>query len=159
MMKIRLFQSEDTEQIAQLFYDTVRHINIQDYSKEQVEAWSPDNICFRNWLEICSSRFTYVAEQDNKIIGFGELEASGHIDRFYSHHKYQRQGVGNKIYKAIENKALELNLTRLFTEASITAQPFFIKQGFSVVKEQQVACREETFKNYLMEKQLTTKSF
>ena len=156
-MKIRLFRAEDTEQVAQLFHDTVRRINIRDYSREQVKAWSPDDIHFRNWLEICSSRFTYVAEQDLRIIGFGELEASGHVDCFYSHHNYQRQGVGNKIYKAIENKALELNLTRLFTEASITAQPFFIKQGFSIIKEQQVACRGETFKNCLMEKQLIIK--
>ncbi len=35
-MQIRLFQPEDTEQIAQLFHDTVRQINIQDYSQEQV---------------------------------------------------------------------------------------------------------------------------
>ncbi len=154
MMKIRLFQPEDTEQIAQLFHDTVRYINIQDYFQEQVEAWSPNDIYFRNWLEICLSRFTYVAEKDSKIIGFGELEANGHIDFFYCHCNYQRQGVGEKIYKAIENKAVELNLIRLFTEASITAQAFFIKQGFSIVKEQQVACRGETFKNYLMEKQL-----
>ncbi len=57
-MQIRLFQPEDTEQIAQLFHDTVRQINIQNYSQEQVVAWSPDDIYFRNWLEICSSRIT-----------------------------------------------------------------------------------------------------
>lgn len=129
-MLIRLFQSEDTEQIAQLFHDTVRRINIQDYSEEQVIAWSPDNIYFRNWLEVCLSRFTYVAERDKKITGFGELEANGHIDCFYVHCQYQCQGVGREIYRAIEDKALELDLTRLFTEASITAKPFFISRGF-----------------------------
>ena len=155
-MQIRLFKPEDTEQIAHLFHDTVRQINIQDYSWEQVRDWSPDDIYFRNWLKICSSRFTYVAEKDKKIIGFGELEADGHIDCFYCHHNYQRQGVGKKIYQAIETKALKLNLTRLFTEASITAKPFFINQGFLIIKEQQVTRREKIFINYLMEKVLST---
>ena len=151
-MQIRLFEPEDTRQIAQLFHDTVRQINIQDYSQKQVAAWSPDDIYFRNWSKICSARFTYVAIKNDKIIGFGELEVNGHIDCFYVHHLYQRQGVGSKIYQTIEIKARELKLTRLFTEASITAKPFFVNQGFVVIKQQQVFCRGVAFINFLMEK-------
>ena len=154
MMQIRLFQSRDTEQIAQLFHDTVRQINIQDYSPKQVAAWSPENIYFRDWLQACSSRFTYVAEQQGKIIGFGEIEVDGHIDCFYVHHRHQRQGVGTKLYLAIENKARKLNLTCLLTEASITAKPFFTSRGFRTVSVQQVWCRGEKFTNYLMKKRL-----
>lgn len=151
-MEIRLFEPEDTKQIAQLFHDTVRLINIQDYDQKQVNAWSPDELNFRDWLNICSSRFTYVAIANEQIIGFGELEADGHIDCFYVHHHYQRQGVGNNIYQAIEIKARELKLTRLYTEASITAKPFFLNQGFVVVKQQQVFCRGVAFLNFSMEK-------
>lgn len=151
-MEIRLFEPEDTKQIAQLFHDTVRQINIQDYSKKQVEAWSPEDLNFRDWLDICSSRFTYVAIANEQVIGFSVLEADGHIDCFYVHHQYQRQGVGRKIYQAIEIKARELKLTRLYTEASITAKPFFINQGFIVIKQQQVFCRGVAFINFLMDK-------
>lgn len=153
-MQIRLFEPEDTQQIAQLFHNTVRKINIQDYSEKQVAAWSPDDIYFRNWSKICSDRFTYVAVENLQIIGFGELETNGHIDCFYVHHNYQRQGVGSKIYQAIEIKARELKLTRLFTKASIPAQPFFVNQGFVVIKQQQVFCRGVPFINFLMEKLL-----
>ena len=153
-MEIRLFQPGDTEQIAQLFHDTVRQINIQDYSQEQVIAWSPDNIYSRNWLETCSSRFTYIAAENEKIIGFGELEAEGHIDCFYVHYQHQHQGVGTKIYQAIENKAKESNVTRLFVEASITAKPFFVRQGFTVFEKQEVFLRGQTFTNYAMDKLL-----
>ncbi|HEY9767721.1 MAG TPA: GNAT family N-acetyltransferase [Coleofasciculaceae cyanobacterium] len=154
-MQIRLFQPEDTEQIAWLFHNTVRKINIQHYCLEQVTAWSPDDIYFRNWLTVCSDRFSYVAEQDGKIVGFGELEANGHIDCFYIHYQHQRQGIGSSIYQAIEIKARELNLLCLFTEVSITAKPFFMSRGFTVIKQQQVLCRGQTFSNYLMEKLLT----
>jgi putative acetyltransferase len=151
-VQIRLFQPEDTAQIAQLFHDTVRKVNIQDYSAAQVRAWSPDDIYFRDWLTVCSSRFTYVAIENDKILGFGELESDGHIDCFYIHHQYQRQGIASQIYQAIEIKARELGLTNLFTEASITAQLFFTSRGFKIINPQQVSCRGEIFTNYLMTK-------
>ncbi|MBD3881730.1 GNAT family N-acetyltransferase [Phormidium tenue FACHB-886] len=154
VIRIRLFETQDAEQIARLFYETVREINLGDYSSSQVQAWAPDDIHFRNWAEVCSSRFTYVADDEGVIAGFGELEPNGHIDCFYCHKNYQRCGVGSQIYRAIEAKAVELPVSRLFTEASITAKPFFQRMGFSVVQEQQVTRRGETFTNYVMEKHL-----
>jgi putative acetyltransferase len=151
-MKIRLFHEQDAEQIAQLFHDAVREINIRDYSSNQVNAWAPDDIHFRNWAKICSERLTYVADDQGVIAGFGELELSGHIDCFYCHKNYQRMGVGRKIYCAIEAKAYELGIHRLYTEASITAKPFFLHMGFEIIREQQVERRGETFVNYSMEK-------
>ena len=151
-MQIRLFRTQDTEQIAQLFHETVREVNIRDYSNNQVKAWAPNDIYFRNWSEVCLKRFTYIADEEGIIVGFGELEPNGHINCFYCQKNYQRRGVGSQIYQAIEAKALELGLARLFTEASITAKPFFQHMGFSVVKEQQVTRRGETFTNYVMEK-------
>ncbi|QIR37727.1 GNAT family N-acetyltransferase [Tolypothrix sp. PCC 7910] len=151
-MEIRLFQHQDAQQIAQLFHETVREINIGDYSENQVKAWAPDNINFRNWATICAERFTYVADDQGVIAGFGELETNGHIDCFYCHKNYQKMGVGSKIYAAIEAKAYELGINRLYLEASITAKPFFLRMGFSTITEQQVECRGEIFVNYAMEK-------
>jgi putative acetyltransferase len=149
---VRLFEERDAEQIAQLFHDTVREINIRDYSSNQVRAWAPDNIYFRDWVKVCSSRFTYIAHIMDTIVGFGELEANGHIDCFYCHKNYQGCGVGKQIYRALETKAVELSLNRLFVEVSITAKPFFQRMGFSVVQKQEVTCRGESFVNYVMEK-------
>ncbi|MBD2163067.1 GNAT family N-acetyltransferase [Calothrix membranacea FACHB-236] len=156
-MKIRLFQQQDAEQIAQLFHETVREVNIGDYSENQVKAWAPDNINFRNWAKICAERFTYVADDQGVIAGFGELETNGHIDCFYCHKNYQRMGVGSKIYTAIEAKAYELGINRLYVEASITAKPFFLRMGFSIITEQQVERRGEMFVNYAMDKFLISR--
>ncbi len=153
-MIIRLFEEQDAEKVAQLFHETVREVNICDYSNAQVEAWAPDNIHFRNWKKICSSRFTYIADDEGVIAGFGELEPNGHIDCFYCHKNYQRCGVGSQIYQTIEAKALDLGLNHLTVEASITAKPFFQRMGFSMIREQKVTCRGEIFINYVMEKLL-----
>ncbi len=153
-MLIRLFQSQDSDRIAQLFHDTVREVNIRDYSPEQVKAWAPDDLYFTNWTEDCSNNFTYVAEEEGEIIGFAQIETNGHIDCFFCHKDYQRCGVGTRLYRAIEAKALELKIDRLFVEVSITARAFFKSRGFKVVKEQQVACRGEKLTNFVMEKSL-----
>jgi putative acetyltransferase len=152
MIKIRLFEAQDAAQIAQLFHDTVHAVNIRNYSSSQVKAWAPDDFHFRNWAAVYSSRFTYVADDGDVIVGFAELEPNGHIDCFYCHKNYQRRGVGKHLYGAIEAKAVELTLNRLFVEASITAKPFFERMGFAVVKEQEVIRRDESFINYVMEK-------
>jgi UPF0176 protein len=153
-MLIRLFQSQDSDRIAQLFHDTVREVNIRDYSSEQVKAWAPDDLYFTNWTEDFSNSFTYVAEEEGEIIGFAQLEVNGHIDCFFCHKDYQRCGVGTRLYRAIEAKALELKIDRLFVEVSITAIAFFKSRGFKVVKEQQVFCRGEKLINFVMEKSL-----
>jgi putative acetyltransferase len=152
LVTIRLFQQSDAQEIANLFHQTVRQINIADYSIKQVKAWAPDDIYFRDWAKVCSNRFTYIAETEGMIVGFGELEPNGHIDCFYSHKDYQKKGIGKQIYTAIETKARELKINRLYVEASITAKPFFSRLGFQTIQQQQVKCRGETFINYLMEK-------
>ena len=153
-MIIRLFQKQDSDRIAKLFHDTIRGVNIRDYSLAQVSAWAPDDLNFCNWEADCLDKFTYVAEEKDEIIGFAQLEKNGHIDCFFCHQDYQRCGVGTRLYRELEAKALELNIELLFVEVSITARAFFKSRGFSVVKEQQVSCRGEKLTNFVMEKSL-----
>lgn len=151
-MQVRTYEIGDTQQIVKLFYDTVHEVNIRDYTKAQVDAWAPAEIDLAGWTKSLSSKFTFVAEDGDKIAGFGELEANGHIDRFYCDRDFQRQGVGRKILARIELQAQTLGIKKLFTEASITAKPFFESQGFIAVKQQEVERRGQKFINFAMEK-------
>ncbi|MEH2179954.1 GNAT family N-acetyltransferase [Nostoc sp.] len=153
-MKLRIYEIADTEEIMKLFYDTIHEVNIHDYTQEQVAAWAPANMDIEVWIKSLGSKFTYVAEEQDKIIGFGELEANGHINRFYCHKDFQRKGVGKKILEQIELKANSLGVDKLFTEASITAKPFFESQGFIVIKKQEVERIGQKLINFVMEKYL-----
>jgi len=154
-MEIRLFRKSDAEQVAYLFRDTVRIVNRQDYSKEQIRAWAPDNVHFKDWKESCLKKFTIVAVLDGTIIGFAQFEDKGHIDCFYCHHEYQRQGIGSQLYEAIEDYARTRGIPKIFTEASITSRPFFMKMGFAYVQKQKVLIRGEMLTNYIMEKDIS----
>ncbi len=153
-MLIREFNVNDTEEIMQLFYDTVHRINRQDYSSEQVEAWAPKDMDYVQWREQLQSKMTYVAEEAGKVIGFAELEETGHIDRFYCHADYQRMGVATQLLNQIQLAAKNLGLQKLFTEASITGKPFFERMGFRVITPQEVERRGMKFINYVMEKDI-----
>jgi putative acetyltransferase len=153
-MKIRTYKISDTAAIMQLFYDTIHQVNIRDYTKEQVDAWAPSNMDTEAWMNSLKNKFTYVAEEGEHIIGFGELEDNGHIDRFYCHKDFQRKGIGTKILETIEQKARFLGIKNLFTEASITAKPFFISKGFFVVRKQEVERRGQRLINFVMKKAL-----
>ncbi|MCC5643503.1 GNAT family N-acetyltransferase [Nostoc sp. CHAB 5824] len=153
-MRLRIYEIADTEEIMKLFYDTVHEVNINDYTQEQVNAWAPANMDIDVWIKALASKFTYVAEEQGKIIGFGELEANGHIDRFYCHKDFQRKGIGKKILEQLESKAKSLGIQKLFTEASITAKPFFENHNFTVVKQQEVKRREQKLINFIMEKSI-----
>jgi len=69
-----------------------------------------------------------VSEENQRVIGFAQLENNGHIDCFYVAHDFINKGVGSKLLLEIEGRAKLLNITKLFTEASITAKPFFLNK-------------------------------
>ncbi|MDX1672361.1 MAG: GNAT family N-acetyltransferase [Balneolaceae bacterium] len=153
-MKIRRFKNSDVDQIARLYHETIRTVNSADYTRRQLEAWAPDDLYFRDWAKECGSKYTVVAETDGQVIGFAELEDNGHIDCFFCHKDYQRMGVGQALYRALEKYAERRGLESLSADVSLTARPFFSRMGFELEKEQTVTTRGVKFINYLMTKML-----
>ena len=152
--EIRAYQAQDARSIVQLFYETVRSVNRAHYSDEQVAAWAPEVPDPREWHSRMAGRRTLVAENDGEVVGFAELEKSGHLDMLYVRKDAVGTGVGGKLYEAVEREVRDLGLKKVFTEASITARPFFERRGFRVVREPSVVVRGVDLTNFVMEKQL-----
>lgn len=151
---VRPFTPSDTIPIMTLFRDTVRNVNIRDYSAAQVAAWAPDVMDEALWLGSLVAHATLVAVEDGRIVGFGDWEPNGHLDRFYVHKDRQGVGVGTMLLHAVEDGARALGVRRMFTEASITARPFFERRGYRLISKQQVELRGMLFTNYRMDKML-----
>lgn len=151
-MIVRPYRDADLEPVAILSTETVRYVNTRDYSPEQVVAWAPRPPQLARWRERVAGLTLRVAEQNECIIGFCGLGGDGHVDLLYVDHRFQRQGVARTLYQQVELEARRRGVRRLFTEASITARPFFERMGFAIIREQQVNFGGVMFLNYAMEK-------
>lgn len=150
--ELRPYDPADAPTLLALFRDTVRRVNCRDYSPAQIAAWASDEIDPLAWAERFVGRFTVVAEAAGRVVGFAELEPTGHIDRLYVSADHQGCGVGRLMMSAVFAEAERLGLGRLFVEASITARPFFERCGFVVLAEQVVTCRGVEMVNVRMER-------
>lgn len=135
--------------MAELFYQTVHHVNLGDYSREQVNAWATGQVDLEAWDSSFSEHVTVLAEENGRIIGFGDMSLAGYLDRLYVHKDYQRQRIGTMICDELESR---VSAVRYWTPASITAKPFFLSRGYRVVREQNVERRGVLLTNYVMEK-------
>lgn len=153
-LTIRTYHPNDTPSLVELFLDTVRRVNSRDYNPQQIAAWAPDTPDMQAWQTRLQAHHTLVAHVGERIVGFATLERNGHLDRFYVHADMQGQGVGMRLLTTLEHDARRFHIQRLFTEASITARPFFERHGFVVQQQQEVELRGVRFINFRMHKDL-----
>lgn len=148
-MIIRAYQPSDCKDLAELFYHTVHTVNAKDYTKEQLDVWATGRVDLEKWNQSFQEHDTVVAVDDERIIGFGDMDHTGYLDRLYVHKDYQKKGVAT----ALCNRLEQVVQGKIITHASITARPFFVKRGYKVIKEQQVERQGMMLTNFVMEKE------
>ena len=194
-MYLRKYTPSDCAALAALFYETIHTVNARDYPQEQLDAWADGHVDLDAWNESFLAHNTYVAVQecvgaddiDSRasdstdtapgktggspanalIIGFGDMDDTGYLDRLYVHKDYQGRGVATAICNRLEedfclsrgrllqNSAVQKRKNDTFTtHASITARPFFEKRGYTVVKAQKVVRKGISIRNYIMRKHI-----
>lgn len=194
-MYLRKYHPSDCAALAALFYETIYSVNARDYPQEQLDAWADGHVDLNTWNESFLAHNTYVAVQecvgaddiDSRasdstdtapgktggspanalIIGFGDMDDTGYLDRLYVHKDYHGRGVATAICDRLEedfclsrgrllqNSAVQKRKNDTFTtHASITARPFFEKRGYTVVKAQQVVRKGISIRNYIMRKHI-----
>lgn len=157
MFRLRDYTPDDAAATLNLFKDTIRRVNRRDYVAEQIAAWAPDEIPVDAWNRKLLSRRTLVAVTNDDtatLAGFSDLEPNGHLDRFFVSADFQRRGVGRMLLSAMIAQGREWKLDHLFTEASITARPFFLAHGFRELRNNLVVVRGIALLNYLLERPL-----
>ena len=123
-MKLRIYRPGGREEIYQLFYDTVHFVNRADYSPEQLDAWAPRQISRSRWEQSLAEHETWVAWEEGRIVGFGDLAQNGYLDRLYVRKDSVRKGVASALLHRLEAAAVRQGCRRMDTEVSITAGLF-----------------------------------
>ena len=160
-MKVRNFNPADAAALTEIYHDSVHMVSGKDYTKLQIDAWSPAPASADTYLARVSDGHAVFVSVDGADypLGFIELERNGHIDCFYCHSSVVRTGVGKALYRQLEEVAVERGLARLHTEASEAARRFFLRAGFTLIERQEFEHNGVKIHNYLMEKNLSQDHF
>lgn len=143
---IREYREADGKETAELFYNTVHIVNAKDYTKEQLAVWANAQIDRNKWNQSFQKHYSIVAMIDDIIVGFGDIDQTGYLDRLYVHSDYQRKGIATAICNELEAVVQE----DIVTQASLTAKAFFEKRGYVVMKAQEVVREGISLTNYIM---------
>ena len=92
MVRIRNYQTSDAKALWEIYFHTVRNINVRDYSQQQVEAWAPNGFDSDLWQKRMNELLPFVAELDGCVVGYTDLQPNGLIDHFFCHHECQGKG-------------------------------------------------------------------
>jgi len=149
---LRPFNLEDAESLAGVYRDAVRTLGPQAYTQQQVDAWAlyPDDMGeFRGRL---SRGLTLVAEEEGRVLAFGQLEPDDHLAFLYCAGRSCRKGIGSEIYHALEAHAFQKGVAQIHTEASRISRPFFAKHGYVLVEVERVVRFGIEFERFRMTK-------
>lgn len=137
--RIRTYRPDDVEALVSLFYETVHTVNAADYTPQQLAAWAPESgrkEREEKWRHSLGQNASFIAELNGKIVGFSDLQKDGYLDRLYVHKDHQRQGIAAALLKRIEEEAENLGLPKIRVDVSLTAKPFFEKNGYQTIRQQ-----------------------
>lgn len=132
-IEIRTANEDDAEGISEVIIAALRTTNAKDYAQaviEQVEkSFSPNAVA-----ALISKRMVFVALEAGKVIGTASLD--GQVVRtVFVHPSSHGQGIGSQLMSTLEQTARGLGIEVLRVPSSITAERFYKKLGYSVVRE------------------------
>lgn len=151
---LRGYHAQDLQALVELFSASVHQLAAEDYEQTQRQAWAPAQADMPAWKIRLAALELLIAEDSRQLAGFIGFTSDGHIDLLFTAPRYARQGVAAMLYAAAQTRIEAAGATSVFTEASLTARPFFARQGFSVEQAQTVVRGAVTLQRFAMRKPL-----
>lgn len=153
-LSIRRFVPADAPALRGVFCSAVREVACRDYSAAQIDAWAPADHEPAVWAALLARLGPFVAVLAGEPVGYADLQASGLIDHFFVAAHAGGRGVARALMARIEAEARGHGLAELHAEVSLTAEGFFARMGFKVVKRQVVTVRGVELRNAVMRRRL-----
>lgn len=153
MMNYRICCTDDIPHVKRVFRDAVLNIGTHAYSEDQVRAWAAfaDDPLFDEQLK---EGVTFVAEEHDEIVGFGQLHPLNHIALLYVDSQHAKRRIGTALARRLERHAEDSGMTAISVEASKIAKPFFEKQGYTVLDKEVIDRHGVPLERYLMHKRI-----
>ncbi len=127
----------DYEEIYTVMRTSASELSRKAYSDQLKDTFdkfyvdkTPDYI--RKTLENQHS-YTIVAKNSNKIIGFIQLKFRhkiGNVSHLYILPGYEGNSIGTRLFGLGKERAVQLNITKLYIESTLNALSYYEKLGF-----------------------------
>lgn len=151
-VQIRRATPRDFDALGEVFHDAVSHAFL--YTEAQRMAWSPAPRSGGQWGERLSSQMVWLAESEGKSLGFMTLTQHGGIDLTFIRGEAQGRGIFTALFIEILEMARQLEMPKLWTDASLHAMAPFTKVGFRIAYSETVELSGEKLPRSRMEKTL-----
>jgi putative acetyltransferase len=152
----RWASADDGDVLADIMFDAVRNGESR-YTERQRAAWVPARRSGPEWAERLQGQEVLVAEQDGRALGFVSLAEGGYVDFAFIRPEAQHSGLFRQLLSRVVERAIQKGLPRLWTHASLMAEPAFAKFGFAVAKRERVRIGDQDLDRCEMEKPLVTR--
>ena len=130
---VRIATADDADAACAVLRRSISECCFEDHhgDSEVLRSWllnkTPENI--RAWIQYPAG-FAVVAEVDARISGFGLLSSTGTVALCYLVPEARFIGAGKAMLAAMEAEAIRRGLTSLNLESTLTALPFYGRNGF-----------------------------
>lgn len=132
--KIRGMRVSEFNTVARLIYDSVHTLCVNEYTKEELDAWVPPNMSMPSFRSSLGRCYAIVALDERKeIVGFMSTERDGYVNRLYTRPDCAGRGVATELLENTEKWARKRSISALSLESSKSAESFYEKKGFKKI--------------------------
>jgi GNAT superfamily N-acetyltransferase len=131
-VEIRRAMAGDAAAVREIIVRALRETNAPDYPPsviDQLVLTLPEAVASQlmQW-------HAYVAVADGQVVGTGSLDGET-VRALFVRPDCQGRGIGAKLMDAVERAASVQSLPTLLVQSSVTAQAFYAKRGFKILRE------------------------
>jgi len=131
-MNIRLATERDIDQFRRVIEASILVLCADDYNPQQLAALLkqyPGPKLYRQWLR---SRVLIVAKNDTGVVGFAQFDPdTASIEAVHVDPEYTHCGIGRGMVNEIETIARQRGIHQITLDASINADKFYAKCGYT----------------------------
>lgn len=153
--KLFPLEAKNIAEMRALFRATVLHVNIQHYTREEVEDWASCGDKLERWKELMSvNQYVGAFNECDDLVGFASMNEQGYLHSMFVDKDWQGKGVATRLLAEVENMARRWGVSEITVDVSVTAKAFFENKGYETVRKQLHKANRLELVNFFMRKKI-----
>ena len=148
--EIRTATELDIDRILELCHNSILWSCRGDYNIDQLHSWAYIGFTPESLRHLINDSKIFLMEDHNGMIGVASIVKEQHIHLLYIHHEKQGCGYGKQLLSYMEFLIFCKGYKSISLRASITAKPFFLKSGYTLLREHQSLIGNQSLTNFEM---------